>query len=58
MEEKKGNEALKPIVNDDEYKCGNCGHKLEEQVMLGDYILFHTFYKICPKCRKAVKWDD
>lgn len=49
--------AVKPIVDDGEYKCSKCGHKLEEQVLLSPNILLHTFYKICPGCDRVVKWD-
>lgn len=57
MGKKKANKAVKPIVDDDEYKCGNCGHNLEEQVLLSPNILLHMFYKICPECGKQVKWE-
>ena len=53
----KKKKAVKPIVDDDEYKCGNCGHNLEEQVLLSPNILLHMFYKICPECGKQVKWE-
>ena len=49
--------AVKPIVDVDEYKCSNCGHTLEKQVLLSPNILLHEFYKICPGCGRKVKWE-
>ena len=50
----RADKAFKPIVD---VKCSNCGHKLEEQVLLSPNILCHVFYKICPECGQEVKWD-
>ena len=57
MRKKKKNKAVKPIVDVDEYKCSNCGHKLEEQFLLSENIMLHLFRRICPGCGKKVKWD-
>lgn len=51
-------EAVKPVVDIDTWKCGNCGHTLEHQELLGDNVLFHEQYNYCPECRRAVKWDE
>ena len=38
-------DAVKPVVDVDTWKCGNCGHRLEHQEMLGDNILFYDQYE-------------
>ena len=53
----KAQEPLKPVVDIDTWKCGNCGHTLEHQELLGDNVLLHEQYNFCPKCGKAVKWE-
>lgn len=52
----KAQEPVEPIVDIDTWKCGNCGHALEHQELLGNNVLFHEQYKYCPECGKAVKW--
>lgn len=52
----KAQEAVKPVVDIDTWKCGNCGHALEHQQLLGDNVLLHEQYNYCPECGKAVKW--
>lgn len=51
-------DAVKPVVDIDTWKCGNCGHTLEYQELLGDNVLFHEQYNYCPECGKEVKWDE
>ena len=53
----KAQEAVKPVVDIDTWECGNCGHTLEHQQLLGDNVLFHEQYNYCPECGRAVKWD-
>lgn len=53
----KAQEPVKPVVDVDTWTCGNCGHTLEHQELLGDNVLFHEQYNYCPNCGKAVKWD-
>ena len=53
----KAQEPMKPVVDIDTWKCGNCGHTLEHQQLLGDNVLFHEQYNYCQECGKAVKWD-
>ena len=53
----KAQEPLKPVVDIDTCTCGNCGHTLEHQQLLGDNILFHEWYDYCPNCGRKVKWD-
>ena len=53
----KAREPVKPVVDIDTWKCGNCGHALEHQKLLGDNVLFHEQYNYCPECGRAVKWD-
>ena len=50
-------EPVKPVVDIDTWKCGNCGHTLEHQQLLGDNVLFHEQYNYCPECGQAVKWE-
>ena len=52
----KEQEPVKPVVDIDTWKCGNCGHTLERQELLGDNVLFYEQYKFCPGCGRAVKW--
>ena len=49
-------EPVEPVVDIDIWKCGNCGHTLEHQELLGDNVLFHEQYNYCPECGQAVKW--
>ena len=53
----KAQEPVEPVVDIDTWKCGNCGHTLEHQQLLGDNVLFHEQYDYCPECGRAVKWD-
>lgn len=53
----KAQEAVKPVVDIDTWECGNCGHTLEHQELLGDNVLFHEQYNFCPGCGRAVKWE-
>ena len=53
----KAQEAMEPVVDIDTWKCGNCGHTLEHQQLLGDNVLFHEQYNYCPNCGKEVKWE-
>lgn len=52
----KAQEPVKPVVDIDTWKCGNCGHTLEHQQLLGDNVLFHEQYNYCPECGRAAKW--
>ncbi len=51
----KAQEPVEPILDIDEWKCGNCGHALEHQELLGDNVLFHEQYNYCPECGRMVK---
>ena len=53
----KAQEPVKPVVDIDTWKCGNCGHTLEHQELLGDNVLLHEQYNFCPECGRAVKWE-
>ena len=57
IEAVKEQEPVKPVMDIDTWKCGNCGHILEHQELLGDNVLFHEQYNYCPECGKAVKWE-
>jgi len=52
----KAQEPVEPKLDVDEWRCGNCGHKLEHQELLGDNVLFHEQYNYCPNCGRAVKF--
>lgn len=52
----KAQEPVEPVIDIDTWKCGNCGHTLEHQELLGDNVLFHEQYDYCPICGRAVKW--
>ena len=54
----KAQDPVKPVVDIDTWKCGNCGHTLEHQELLGDNVLFHEQYNFCPECGRPVKWND
>ena len=53
----KAQEPVKPVVDIDTWTCGNCGHTLEHQKLLGDNVLLHEQYDYCPMCGKKVKWE-
>lgn len=53
----KAQEPVKPVVDIDTWKCGNCGHTLEHQELLGDNVLLHECYNFCPECGRKVKWE-
>ena len=53
----KAQEPVKPVIDIDTWECGNCGHMLEHQQLLGDNVLLHEQYNYCPECGQAVKWE-
>ena len=53
----KAQEPVEPVMDIDTWKCGNCGHTLENHELIGDNVLFHEQYNYCPECGRAVKWD-
>ena len=53
----KAQEPVKPVLDIDTWKCGNCGHTLENQQLLGDNVLFHEQYNYCPECGMAVNGE-
>ena len=53
----KAQEPVEPVVDVDEWRCGNCGHKLEHQELLGENVLFHEQYSYCSQCGRPVKWE-
>lgn len=53
----KAQAPVKPVLDIDTWNCGNCGHTLEHQELLGDNVLFHEQYIYCPQCGRAVKWE-
>lgn len=53
----KAQEPVKPVLDIDTWECGNCGHTLEHQQLLGDNVLFHEQYNYCPECGRKVWWE-
>ena len=53
----KAQEPVEPVIDVDTWTCGNCGHTLEHQQLLGDNVLFHEQYDYCPNCGRKVKWN-
>lgn len=50
-------EAVKPVVNQDEWVCGCCGSWLEQQRMIHPGAILHDLYEYCPLCGKKVDWE-
>lgn len=50
-------EAVKPVVNVDEWVCGCCGLSVEQQRMIHPSAIFHDFFEYCPHCGKKVDWE-
>ena len=49
-------EAVKPVVNQDEWVCGCCGTWLERQRMIHPGAILHDLCEYCPSCGKKVGW--
>lgn len=49
-------EAVKPVVNQDEWVCGCCGTWLERQRMFYPGAILHDLCEYCPQCGKKVDW--
>lgn len=47
----------KPVVPIDTWSCPSCGESVEYQQKLGDNVLYHGQYEICPKCGQAIDWE-
>ena len=52
----KEEEAVKPVVNVDEWVCGCCGTWLERQRMIHPGAILHDLCEYCPACGKKVDW--
>lgn len=52
----KARKPVEPRVDVDTWVCANCGHKLEQQELLGDNVLCHERYDYCPHCGRPVAW--
>ena len=50
-------EAVKPVVNQDEWVCGCCGAWLERQRMIHPGAILHDLCEYCPSCGKKVDWE-
>ena len=50
-------EAVKPVVNQDEWVCGCCGTWLERQRMIHPGAILHDLCEYCPQCGKKVDWE-
>ena len=51
------NSAVRPVLKQDSMVCGNCGHEVIWQRLLGDNILADEQLNYCPKCGRTVKWN-
>ena len=49
---------VKPYVDIDEWRCGNCGHKITQQKMYGENVLFEEYFDYCPACGSKVAWNE
>ena len=49
-------EAVKPVLNQDEWVCGCCGTWLERQRMIHPGAILHDLCEYCPSCGKEVDW--
>lgn len=50
-------EAVKPVVDVDEWVCGCCGLAVEQQRLFHPNAIFHDFFEYCPHCGKKVDWE-
>ena len=48
----------KPVVPIDTWLCPSCGEPVEYQQKLGDNVLYHGQYEICPKCGQRISWEE
>lgn len=56
----KEQDAVKPIFDEVDVcgRCGNCGHALTQQKMIGDDVLMDEMFDYCPSCGRKVKWNE
>ena len=52
----KEQEAVEPVLEQDFMVCGECGHDVILQRMIGD-MLFDERVSYCPACGRSVKWE-
>ena len=52
-------ELVKPIFDELSVTgaCGNCGHELTYQKMIGENVLLEERYDYCPACGRKVLWE-
>lgn len=50
-------EAVEPVINQDEWVCGCCGSWLERQRMIHPGAILHDLCEYCPSCGKKVDWE-
>ena len=53
----KEQEAVEPVLEQDSMVCGNCGHEVIWQRLLGDDVWSDEYLEYCPHCGQAVKWE-
>ena len=53
----KEQEAVEPVLEQDSMVCGNCGHEVIWQRLLGDDVWSDEYQEYCPHCGQAVKWE-
>ncbi len=54
----KEQEAVEPILEQDSMVCGNCGHEVIWQRMIGDNVLADEQLDYCPKCGRRQMWNE
>ena len=56
----KEQEAVEPIIDQDTMVCGNCGHEVIWQKPNRNDVWEYEedCFKYCPKCGRAVKWNE
>ena len=52
----KEQEAVEPVLEQDFMVCGECGHDVILQRMIGDMLLDERVL-YCPACGRKVKWE-
>ena len=50
-------EAVEPVINQDEWVCGCCGSWLKRQRMIHPGAILHDLCEYCPSCGKKVDWE-
>lgn len=52
----KEQEAIEPVLEQGFMVCGDCGHEVIVQRLIGDEV-FDEKVSYCPACGRSVKWE-